>query len=315
MTIDIMSEQLKSTMKIVNCSPKAYPDLQDVLRIMRKQELTTYRTTDFVPHSSCTFIDPSWRGEILRWMYGVVDFCALSRESVATAAYFMDVAVAKGLIESRCNYQMVAMTALHLSLKLTDSSMVKLTSMIKLNRGLFTIEDVESMERKMLKALDWRTHPPTPSAFLSNFLLLLPNRILPETRRTIRKITELLAEIAVCQDEFRTFSASTIAFASIATAMELFDDCELPIWQRQFFMVQMAFVANMKSTSSDLRQAIEDFQPFLTEHPKLRELLLTIGDYSVRQAHSDSFEDVKLLPGHESYASPRQSATSIQALS
>ena len=281
--------------------------IHDVVMRMKKQEKTTYKQVDDIPADMVGIINPNWRREILEWMYGVVGYCKIPRESVATAAYFIDVSVANGLVESRIDYQVVAMTALHLTLKLLDSSMLRLSSLIKLNRGFFDLRDVEDMEWRMLVALNWYTHPPTPGCFLQNFLLLLPRQTLPETRRSLEQITLLLAEIAVCQPEFRNYTPSTIAFAGMAVAIDLFDDCELPVWQRHYFLFKMATVARMKSTSIELEDAVQDLQPYLAEHAKLRDLVLKIGSWN-RQARLDSYDFEKTPSVQNSSASPRQSA-------
>ena len=65
--------------------------------------------------------------------------------------------------------------------------------------------------------------------------------------------------------------------------------------------------SKMKSNSPELEEAIEDLQPYLTEHAKLRDLALTIGSWN-RQAKLESYDIVKTQSAEHSSASPRQSA-------
>ena len=301
----------KQCANATSCASDSDCGMQDVLMKMKQQESTTYKQVDHIPPELVDTIEATWRRDILEWMYGVVGFCKMPRESVATASYFIDVSVAKGLVRSRVDYQICAMTALHLSLKLLDSSMMRLSSLIKLNRGLFNVKDVEEMERKMLIALNYYTHPPTSGCFLHSFLELLPRQTLPSTRSALEKITLLLAEVAVCQDQFRRYMPSTIAFAGMAVAMELFNDDEFPVWQRQHFLFKMATVAKMNSNATDFEEAIEDLQPYLTEHAKLRDLVLTIGSYNRHTKIDPSDYYVKTQAIQHSSASPRQSAIEL----
>ena len=162
----------------------------DIVTSMRKQEQTTYHRSDYLAFQQLGHIlDGSWRQRIVEWMYGVVDHCSLRRDSVATATFYLDLCVERGLVVSREEYQLAAMTALQVAIKLCDSTVVKLQSMVALGRGLFTAEDVVLMERRMLEALRWNCHPPTPVCFLRQFLRLLPPDISPFTRYMIAEVT------------------------------------------------------------------------------------------------------------------------------
>jgi Cyclin, N-terminal domain len=173
----------------------------DTVTAMRTQELTTYRRCDYLDSSSASsqdgrlsaVLDAAWRQRIVEWMYGVVDHCSLRRDSVATASVFLDICVQRGLVKTREEYQLAAMTALQIAIKLCDSTVVKLQSMVALGRGLFTAQDVIDMERKMLATLNWNCHPPTSVCFLRQFLRLLPPTVPPYTRYMIAEVTRYVA--------------------------------------------------------------------------------------------------------------------------
>jgi hypothetical protein len=301
---------------MTNLPSHEHPELQDVLCIMKRQESQKYKNIEFtIPPELKDVIDVAWRGQLLQWMYGVVDFCVLPRACVAAAAYFIDVAVCKGVIKSRLEYQIVAIAALHLSLKLFNSSLVKLESLVKLGRGLFTVGDVVETEQILLETLGWNLHPPTSGCFLYQFLSLLPSRASDGVRQTITNITQRVNEIAVCQTEFSRYSPSTIAFAGMLISMELLDEDLLPISQRQCFLFQMASVAKMDSNAPELQQAMEELKPCMRENPKLMELLETIGVWS-RICKLDSSAHNRKLPLQEIIAaesSPRQTNTALYA--
>jgi Cyclin, N-terminal domain len=168
----------------------------DTVTAMRTQELTTYRRCDYLDSQEGrlqTVLDASWRQRIVEWMYGVVDHCSLRRDSVATASVYLDICVQRGLVKTREEYQLAAMTALQIAIKLCDSTVVKLQSMVALGRGLFTAQDVIDMERKMLATLNWNCHPPTSVCFLRQFLRLLPPTVPPYTRYMIAEVTRYVS--------------------------------------------------------------------------------------------------------------------------
>jgi hypothetical protein len=98
-------------------------------------------------------------------------------------------------------------------------------------------------------------------------------------------------------------------------SMELLDDDQLPISQRQYFLFQMATLANMDSNAPELHQAMDELKPCMRENPKLMELLETIGVWS-RICKLDSSTDYRKPQLQETIAaesSPRQANTSLYA--
>jgi hypothetical protein len=247
---------------------------------MRKQEMSHYRRCDYlseeIPESE-RVVDGSWRQKIVEWSFSVVDHCSLRRDSVLVATYYLDICVMKGVIKSREEFQLAAMTALQLAIKLYDSTMVKLDSMVKLGRGLFSEKDVIAMEERILRALDWHVHPPTPVCFLRQFLRLLPPSVNSLTRYMIAEVTRFISEISVCLYRFVKYPPSIIAYAGMLIAMARVDEGSLPIWQRQQIFSVMASGANLKHTSPEVMEAVTDLQVSLETNITLKELMDTIG--------------------------------------
>jgi Cyclin, N-terminal domain/Cyclin, C-terminal domain len=254
-------------------------DLRQVVAVMRRQESTTYQRTDYLAASadlSETVVDASWRQRIIEWMYGVVDHCALRRDSVAVATFYLDLCVERGLIKSRQEFQLSAMTALQLAIKLYDSTMVKLDSMVKLGRGLFTEEDVIEMESKMLAVLKWQVHPPTPACFLRQFLRLLPAQMAASSRYMIAEVTRFISEISVCLYKFIKYPPSTVAYAGILIAMDRLDNLTLPHWQRCQVYEIMRGVAGLDNQSFLVQEVVDQLYHSLEKNISLQELMNTI---------------------------------------
>ena len=256
-----------------------FEEVHDVLLRMHEQECTTYRRYDYLsrdPSLALRVVDGSWRQRIIEWMYGVIDHCSLRRDSVAVATYYLDLCVAKGIIDSRQDFQLAAMTALQLAIKLYDSTMVKLDSLVKLGRGQFKEADVVQMEQKMLKILKWQVHPPTPVCFLRQYLRMLPQSVSPITRYMLAEVTRFISEISVCLYRFVKYTPSSIAYAGLLIAMERIDETMLPLWQRQEFFQTMHETARMDRGSTEVMEIMQQLKRSLEKNVSLQELMKTI---------------------------------------
>ena len=146
-------------------------EVGEILDVMRTQEQGFYRVHDYLDNKPMgkDCVDETWRQKMLEWMFGVVDHCNFRRDIVAVAAAYLDRVLTedRSILHSRRTFQLVAMACLYLAMKVYDTSFVKLESLIKLGRGLFTVQDVIAMEDRILsKILNWRVHPPTALCFL-----------------------------------------------------------------------------------------------------------------------------------------------------
>ena len=255
-------------------------DVQEVVARMCRQEATTYKRTDYLNHDPTLEVevaDGTWRQRIIEWMYGVVDHCALRRDSVGVAAIFLDLCVERNLVDSRQEFQLAAMTALQLAIKLYDSTMVKLDSMVKLGRGQFQIQDVVEMERKLLTALQWHVHPPTSLCFLRQYLLLVPGSVSSMTRYMLSEVTRFIAEISVCLYKFVKYPPSAVAYATLVIAMERIGESVLAPWQRQEILTRVANTLDESVVHSPMMMEIYHLlQASLQKNVNLEHLLKTI---------------------------------------
>lgn len=198
----------------------------EILAVMRINESGKYHISDYLNTTNGTSssvkgetVDEAWRQRMCEWMYGVVDHCNFRRDVVAVSAAYLDLCLTKGneVIHSRRSYQLAAMTALYLAMKVYDTSYVKLESLVKLGRGLFRSEDVIEMEQRILTNLQWNVHPPTTMCFLRHYIRLFPSVLSPSTSYMIAEISRFVAEISVCLYKFVKFPRSVIACKCIRT--------------------------------------------------------------------------------------------------
>mmetsp|Transcript_21966 Transcript_21966/g.52287 ORF Transcript_21966/g.52287 Transcript_21966/m.52287 type:complete len:404 (+) Transcript_21966:141-1352(+) len=149
-----------------------------VLRTMRSLENSVYKR----PRAHCMpeIFRGLWRRQIVEWMYVLIKYCKLKHEATAAAIYYLDTAVtceSNPLVKTPRDYQLCAITTVHLALKVYDSPamrVVKLSCLVKLGNGEFTEDDIIQKEQDLLRALAWRVNPPTADCFLHRYMELLP---------------------------------------------------------------------------------------------------------------------------------------------
>jgi Cyclin, N-terminal domain/Cyclin, C-terminal domain len=291
----------KASPDCVESSSFTMDEVVDIIAVMQLQEQTIYLRGDFLANGLCAdVVDATWRQRIVEWMFGVVDHCSLRRDSVAVASFYLDLCVERGVVTSRLEFQLAAMTALQLAIKLYDSTIVKLDSMIKLGRGLFTEEDVIAMESKMLSALKWQVHPPTSICFLRQFLRLLPPSVSPLSRYVVAEVTRFISEISVCLYKFVDCPASVIAYAGMLISMDKIDPITLPIWQRQQICECMLTAAKLDHQSPQVIETVNRLKFSLEKNVSLQSLMRTIdaqcragGYYQATPAVNESVSSVE----------------------
>ena len=235
---------------------------------MKLLEQTTYKRPHY--NEIPDMFRGVWRKQIVEWMYVLIKHCKLRKETTAAAIYYLDVAVAVSshtstrkmgnnknnliLIQTPKDYQLCAMTALHLALKVYDSPtvrIVKLNCLVKLSNNEFTAQDIIQKEKQLINnVLHWRLHPPTSNCFLYRYLELLPPSLLSlpslpvvkeqqqqdqqqqqqtriqqqdqkQTHQLLEESASEIIEVALAHDRFLTVPSSVIAYSALLLAMEL----------------------------------------------------------------------------------------------
>lgn len=272
-------------------------EIHDILEVMRGKEETIYRR-DFNPNE----LETLWRKILIDWMTFVVDHCHLQRQAVAAAAFFLDIAMSKGLIESRQEHQLAAASALQLALKLFDSTVIRIEKLVALGRGLFTKEDVANMEYKILKTMNWHCHPPSTYCFLRQYERLLPHTVAESTKCMIDEITKVVVDLTISDHNYNHYSPSVIAYAALLMAMELLSYDDLPIQERQCFIVRMSTVSKVDSNSLQVMKVFDELKRSLDASGKLEDLLQSLcqaqetkrGEESERDHPKSSSPSAKL---------------------
>lgn len=170
--------------------------------------------------SSSSQINELWREKICEWCYQVVDHFDFNREVVSVAMNYLDRYLATRPVNRRI-FQLAAMTALYLAIKLFEPGKLRMSSLIDLSRGYFLAEHIVTMEDSMLQSLYWHVHPPTSFAFCRDFMRLVSGDVSPRARHDVNELARFMTELSVCDYWFVTKKPSSIALASLINAIEL----------------------------------------------------------------------------------------------
>ena len=165
-------------------------------------------------------INELWREKICEWCYQVVDHFDFNREVVSVAMNYLDRYLATRTVNRRI-FQLAAMTALYLAIKLFEPGKLRMSSLIDLSRGYFMAEHIVTMEDSMLQSLKWHVHPPTAFAFCRDFMRLVSGDISPRARHDVNELARFMTELSVCDYWFITKKPSSIALAALINAIEL----------------------------------------------------------------------------------------------
>ena len=170
--------------------------------------------------STNSTINELWREKICEWCYQVVDHFDFNREVVSVAMNYLDRYLATRTVNRRI-FQLAAMTALYLAIKLFEPGKLKMSSLIDLSRGYFLAEHIVTMEDSMLQSLKWYVHPPTSFAFCRDFMRLVSGDIAPRARHDVNELARFMTELSVCDYWFIAKKPSSIALAALINAIEL----------------------------------------------------------------------------------------------
>ena len=185
------------------------------------------------------------RAKIVDWCYGVVDLCQLDRDYVAMAMNIVDRFLSnpcqlpsnrispyfshQEILHDRIMYQLLAVSALYIVIKIHARVIFSADKLADLSQGIYSVENIEAMERTILYCLSWRLCAPTAFQMGCVILELMvsqeheANTTVVDGGRweSIRQELAFQTENAVRDYQITTQRPSTIAFMAILSAIEI----------------------------------------------------------------------------------------------
>ena len=205
------------------------------LSVMMEKELTSYSCEGYLNPADPTMITATDRQALVDWCYIVVDLCQFSRETVASAMNMVDrflstpgssSSTANEALHDQTLFQLLIVTALYVSIKVNERVVMSSAMFAEIIRKVYTVQEIESMERTLLRGLSWRCYAPTACQVGHSILsLILPHTDISEaTWGFLVDEMNYLIEFAVRDYYLSTQRASTIALAAILNAMKCISD-------------------------------------------------------------------------------------------
>ena len=240
-------------------------DIGERIAVMREQEGTTYRVRDYMADTveirkyASKPVDDECRVKMCEWCYQVVDFCKFRRETVLIGMSYLDryLCTEKGL-EALCNrklYQLAAMTALYIAIKLHEPLEMETSLLADLSRGCYNEMEFVDMEQTILTALSFRVNGPTPLGFVQYFMGLMPETVHPTVAALIMDYARYQIELSVSEQSMVDIKPSEIAVAAVLNAMEGMDAVLFPPKLQGKFIRSIERASDLQVTQSERTQS------------------------------------------------------------
>ena len=161
-----------------------------------------------------------WRQQMVDWSFLVMDSFGIDRDVVAVSFNILDRYVAQetksNIPITREDFQLFAMTALFIGVKLLESFPRKLTAdaLVDMSRGYYAADDILHTEREILKTLGFYLNPTTTVGFCHIYWDMFPSPVSFEFKAHCQN----LAEATLSDTFFMTKKPSRIGLAVVLVA-------------------------------------------------------------------------------------------------
>jgi len=243
-------------------------EIVDAIEIMRLQEETSYKIRDYLAESAgirkraSKPVDGDCRIKMSEWCYQVVDFCKFRRETVGIGMSYLDrylcTPEGKSALCNRKEYQLAAMTALYIAIKLHEPLEMETSLLADLSRGCYTEMEFVEMEQIMLQALKWRVNGPTALGFVLHYLKFLPDSVHPAVAEAIFDYARYQTELAIADQSFVSTKPSEVGLAALLNALEGMDTMLMSL------KVQSKFIRNLERYAGVIAEEAEMTQSRLS---------------------------------------------------
>ena len=185
------------------------------------------------------------REQIVDWCYGVIDVLQfyLARSNVAVAMSIADRFMSnpnrllinqftpylfspQEIMYDRTMFQLLAVSALYIAIKINEQVIFSAEKFAEVTHGMYTVEEIEAMERAILECLAWKVSAPT--ALEVGYIVL--ELMIPQVQDVSELNNELMGSIvedlafqiesAVRDYHLATQRTSTIAIMALLNAIK-----------------------------------------------------------------------------------------------
>ena len=129
----------------------------------------------------------------------------------------------RSALANRKEYQLTAMTALYIAIKIHEPLEMETALLADLSRGCYEEMEFVHKEEELLQALKWRVGGPTALGFIQHYLALLPDTVHTAVAEALMEYARYQTELAISEHSLVDMSPSEIAYAALLNAMEGMD--------------------------------------------------------------------------------------------
>eukprot|EP00591_Stephanopyxis_turris_P000404 CAMPEP_0195524418 /NCGR_PEP_ID=MMETSP0794_2-20130614/24225_1 /TAXON_ID=515487 /ORGANISM="Stephanopyxis turris, Strain CCMP 815" /LENGTH=285 /DNA_ID=CAMNT_0040654631 /DNA_START=148 /DNA_END=1002 /DNA_ORIENTATION=+ len=169
-------------------------------------------------------VDKECRFRTCEWYHKLLEHFKLDFENAQISMSYLDRFLSTEIgcqyLHSINEFQLVTITTIYLSIKLFEPTVFDMKMVSFLSQERFGEDQVVAMESKILNALQWKMHPPTPKNFVQHLLALLPEHIDPTAKKALLDVCCFQFQCSVHDYSFSKYRASTVAIASMLNAIE-----------------------------------------------------------------------------------------------
>lgn len=164
------------------------------------------------------------RQRAVKWTMEFAEMQEYEHQTVAIALNYLDRYLYEEFsqLDKKGFFELSAITALYIAAKLNEQIPIPITIAAELSsRTLYTVEEIEASEQKMLEALEWRMNPPSAQIFAHYFVEMLPYFILEEEdkKEFVRSIDAQLKMAPACEN-LVTVKPSVLAYSAMRNALK-----------------------------------------------------------------------------------------------
>eukprot|EP00934_Nitzschia_sp_Nitz4_P008090 Nitzschia sp. Nitz4//scaffold113_size70149//49495//50370//NITZ4_005957-RA/size70149-processed-gene-0.61-mRNA-1//1//CDS//3329533362//8080//frame0 len=255
----------------------------DVIQQMRRRE-RTYVVADYLPKQQMVPNDPAvdryCRFLMINWMEQVVDFCGMRQDTVAVAVSLLDrYTMSNSVIKNdRNKFQLAAITCLYTAIKFHEHSVLSVSTMVAMCQNGFTQDQIESMERDILKANNWLVNVPTSYGFCEYLCAMLAD-VHSSDYEPLLELAKLQLNATISDFDLALMPPSAVAVAAVLNALDAIDALpvkdeapmqfallsvtqnQLPEWTIRDIRARLyaSITDETESSSKDLSSSTKDF--------------------------------------------------------
>lgn len=204
------------------------------IHAMLKQEESAYVVRDYLQNLPARTpagqpVDADARSIIAAWCVKIMEVCQYEKETAAVAISHLDRFVASPdgyeILLDRSLFQLAALTCVYSAVKICEQQALGPKLVAQLSNGERSSEEIQKMELRLLRALQWRVNPPTAMAFVNCHVELISERELDSlSRQGLIDLAQYQVDIALLNYDLVTKRSSLVGLAALLNASESWCD-------------------------------------------------------------------------------------------